>query len=173
VIGLIWAQAANGVIGRDGTIPWHVPEDFAHFRACTTGATVVMGRRTWESLPDRSRPLPGRRNLVLTRQEGWRAAGAEVHGGLAAALAAAGEGDVWVIGGTRVYAQAMPLAERIELTELAEPVEGDAVAPPIGPEWQQVDGDPAEGWHTSRTGVRYRWRSLRRTGSGPGGGPGV
>ncbi len=77
-LGLVWAQSTSGVIGRDGGIPWHVPEDMAHFKQLTAGCTVVMGRRTWESLPARFRPLPGRRNVVLTRQSGYRAEGAEV-----------------------------------------------------------------------------------------------
>ena len=108
MIGLIWAQAANGVIGRDNAIPWHIPEDMAHFREVTTGSTVVMGRRTWESLPARFRPLPGRRNVVLTRDEAWTAEGAEVAHDLTAALA----GDCWVIGGADIYRAALPLRRR-------------------------------------------------------------
>jgi dihydrofolate reductase len=162
VLGLIWAEAADGVIGRDGAIPWHVPEDAAHFRAVTTGATVVMGRRTWDSLPARFRPLPGRRNVVLTRRPGWSAEGAEPAADLAEALARAGDGDVWVIGGAEVYAAALPLADRVERTEVDLTVAGDTRAPRLGAQWRCVRRDPADGWHTSRTGVRYRIERYHR-----------
>jgi dihydrofolate reductase len=150
VIGLVWAQSANGVIGRDGTLPWHLPEDMAHFRALTTGATVLMGRRTWESLPPRFRPLPGRRNLVLSRtpQEG-----AETFPDLAQALAGAPD-DVWVIGGAAVYAAALPLADRIEVTEIRELFDGDTRAPDVG-RAPTVVGE----WQESTTGLHYRFLS--------------
>ena len=164
MIGLIWAQAANGVIGRDGGLPWHLPEDLAHFRRCTTGAAVVMGRRTWESLPPRARPLPGRRNVVLTTRAGWTAPGAERAGDLTAAFALVGEGDVWVIGGAGVYAQALPLADRVERTELADPVDGDVRAPRLDASWEVVAAEPAQGWARSQTGLRYRFRSFGRRG---------
>jgi dihydrofolate reductase len=164
MIGLIWAEAADRVIGRDGAIPWRVPEDHAHFRACTDGATVVMGRRTWESLPERFRPLPGRRNVVLTRRGDWTAPGAEIAPDLTAALALA-EGDVWVMGGARVYAEALPRADRVERTEVDLRVDGDVRAPALDASWRRVSQDPAEGWNTSRTGVRFRIHSYRRTSS--------
>jgi dihydrofolate reductase len=153
-VGLVWAQAANGVIGAGGTLPWHLPEDLARFKALTVGSTVVMGRATWESLPAAVRPLPGRHNVVLTRRTGWQPPGAEVAGSLAAALDR--PGDVWVVGGASVYLEALPFAERVVVTELAEAFDGDTVAPVLGPGWQVVDRDPAEGWATSRTGLRYR-----------------
>jgi dihydrofolate reductase len=159
VIGLVWAQAANGVIGRDGTLPWQLPEDLARFKALTTGATVVMGRATWDSLPGSVRPLPGRRNVVLTRQDGWRADGAVVARSLAEGLDQ--DGDVWVIGGATVYRAALPYADVLVVTELDRAVEGDTVAPPIGPEWEVVEVDPPTGLHPSRTGLGYRvvtWR---------------
>src|SRR5579875_1104132 len=109
MIGLIWAQAANGVIGRDNAIPWHIPADMARFRELTTGATMVMGRRTWESLPPRFRPLPGRRNVVLSRDQAWTAGGAEVVHDLETALR--GDGDIWVMGGSAVYRAALPYAD--------------------------------------------------------------
>src|ERR671932_1265776 len=109
VLGLVWAQARGGVIGADGRLPWHLPEDLRLFRELTTGSTVVMGRATWESLPERFRPLPGRRNVVLSRRAGYEAAGADVRTSLPEALADAG-GPVWIIGGAEVYAQAQPLA---------------------------------------------------------------
>jgi dihydrofolate reductase len=154
MIGLIWAQAANGVIGRDNAIPWHLPEDMAHFRAVTTGSTVVMGRRTWESLPARFRPLPGRRNVVLTRDEEWTADGAEVAHDLATALT----GGCWVIGGADIYRAALPLATAIELTELEDEFDGDVHAPSVPPDWTlERDGD----WQRSANGLRYRWRRYR------------
>lgn len=148
MIGLVWAQSANGVIGRDGALPWHLPEDMAHFRSLTAGSTVLMGRRTWESLPPRFRPLPGRRNLVLSRtpQEG-----AETFGDLGRALAAA-SGDVWVIGGAAVYRAALPLAERVVVTEIREVFEGDTYAPEVGREPDEVGP-----WRESSTGLHYRF----------------
>jgi dihydrofolate reductase len=150
VIGLIWAQAANGVIGRDNAIPWHIPEDMKHFRELTAGSAVLMGRRTWESLPPRFRPLPGRRNLVLSRtpQEG-----AETFGSLEKALADV-TGDVWVMGGSAVYAAALPFADRIEVTEIRETFEGDTYAP-------EVDRAPRTTgeWQESTSGLHYRFVS--------------
>jgi dihydrofolate reductase len=150
VIGLIWAQSANGVIGRDGTLPWHLPEDMARFKTLTTGATVLMGRRTWESLPPRFRPLPGRRNLVLSRTQ---QEGVETFADLPQALAAATE-DVWVIGGAAVYEAALPLADRIEVTEIREPFDGDTFAPDVGRE-----ADSVGQWQESTTGLHYRFLS--------------
>ncbi|MEV6522294.1 dihydrofolate reductase [Longispora sp. NPDC051575] len=149
-LGLIWAQAANGVIGRDNALPWHLPEDMKRFRTLTAGATMIMGRRTWDSLPERFRPLPGRRNLVLTRRPDWSAPGAEVFGSLAAALDAA-TGDVWVMGGAAVYAEALPFADRVEVTELQESFEGDVTAPAVD---LPVSGTTE--WATSSTGLHYR-----------------
>jgi dihydrofolate reductase len=156
VIGLVWAQSAHRVIGRDGTLPWRLPEDMAHFRELTTGATVIMGRRTWESLPERFRPLPGRVNIVLTSSPDWAADGATVAHSLPDALAQV-DGDAWVIGGASVYAAALPLAERLEVTEVNDEFDGDVFAPEIGASWQLADTDPADGWHESSTGLRYRF----------------
>ena len=153
-VGAIWAQAANRVIGRDGRLPWHLPEDLRLFRETTLGTTVVMGRRTWESLPAAVRPLPGRRNVVLSTRAGWEAPGAEVAGSLAAALAGAG-GDVWVIGGASVYAAALPLADRLVVTQLAEPFDGDTLAPELPPGWA-LDGEPDVEWAESSSGLHYR-----------------
>ena len=161
MIGLVWAQAANGVIGRDGVLPWHLPEDLAHFRTLTAGATVLMGRRTWDSLPPRFRPLPGRRNLVLTHDRAWASEGAEAVHELAEALATAPA--LWVIGGAGVYREALQYAELVVVTELREDVAGDTYAPPLGPEWAPAEVDPAEGWHQSVTGLHYRFRTMRRT----------
>ncbi|SDQ77513.1 dihydrofolate reductase [Quadrisphaera sp. DSM 44207] len=160
-VGLIWAQAANGVIGDRGRLPWHLPEDLARFKALTTGSTVVMGRATWESLPERNRPLPGRRNVVLTRRAGWAAEGALAAGSVEEALALAG-GDAWVIGGARAYEAAMAHADRLEVTELEDAFAGDVRAPALGAGWRLARRDPVDGWRTSRTGLRYRDLSYAR-----------
>jgi dihydrofolate reductase len=131
VIALVVAHAANRVIGRDGGLPWHLPSDMKHFRELTTGGTVVMGRKTYESIPERFRPLPGRRNVVLSRSRP-DLPGAEVFASLPAALAAAGE-DCFVIGGGTTYAEALPLAGRVHATEVAGDVDGDTVFPPLDP----------------------------------------
>lgn len=154
MIGLIWAEAHNRVIGRGGSIPWRLPEEQQLFKRTTLGATVVMGRATWDSLPPSVRPLPERRNVVITRDRDWVAAGAVVAHSLEQALAAA-DGDIWVIGGAGVYAEALPLADRVVRTEVDLDVEGDTLAPPLGDDWRTVERDPASGWHTSATGVRY------------------
>ena len=138
-LNLIFARASNGVIGRDNTLPWHLPEDMAHFRRNTSGCAVIMGRRTWDSLPPRFRPLPGRRNLVLTRQPQWCAEGAEALPSLEEALACLRpEEQAWVIGGAEIYALALPLAQRALVTEIDQAFEGDAHAPVFGPEWRET-----------------------------------
>jgi dihydrofolate reductase len=131
---IVAAVARNGVIGRRGGIPWHIPEDMARFRALTTGHPVVMGRKTWESLPDRFRPLPGRRNVVVTRTPAWAAEGAERAGSLDEALQLLDGAElVFVIGGAALYAGALPLADELELTEVDLEVDGDAYFP----EWDR------------------------------------
>jgi dihydrofolate reductase len=130
---LIAALARHRVIGRDNALPWHLPEDLQHFRRQTTGCPVLMGRRTWESLPPRFRPLPGRINVVLTRQPDWQAAGALRAASLDEALRQLdGHDRVFVIGGAQLYAEALPYADRLVLTELDLEVEGgDAFFPEI------------------------------------------
>jgi dihydrofolate reductase len=158
MIGLVWAQAANGVIGRGGTLPWRLPEDLAHFKALTLGSTVVMGRLTWESLPPRMRPLPGRRNIVLTRHTHAGFDGAEVAHTLDEALAMS-ETDVWIIGGAQVYAAAIPLAERLVVTELSTPVDGDAYAPALDDAWRHAAFDA---WRHSSSGLDFRITTYER-----------
>ena len=151
-IGLIWAQARGGVIGKDDTMPWHLPEDLAHFKRTTLSHPVIMGRKTWESLPPRFRPLPGRRNLVVTRQGDWNEIGAQRASSLREALQfCASSETVWVMGGAQIYAQALPLAQRIEVTEIAQNVDGDAYAPVLGPEWTEAARED----HTSASGVPF------------------
>lgn len=166
VIAMIWAQTPERVIGRDGTMPWHVPEDLAHFRAHTHGHPVIMGRRTWESFPARFRPLPGRTNIVVSRtltatEEAGaelRAAGAVVVPDFGAALAAAAEADgcdtVWVIGGATLYEQALDVALRAEVTVIDAGVERRGV---------RVAVDPApDAWLDSASGPRHRFERWER-----------
>ncbi len=130
IVALVAAVARGGVIGRDGGLPWRLPEDMAHFREVTLGHPVVMGRRTWESLPESFRPLPGRRNVVVSRNAAWSAAGAERAGSLEEALdLLAHEDRVSVIGGGELFAEALPLADELVLTELDLEVEGDTCFP--------------------------------------------
>ncbi len=123
---IVLARAINGVIGRDGTLPWHIPADLKRFKALTMGSAMVMGRRTFDSLP---RLLPGRRHIVVTRNRDWRAEGAEVAHDFAGALALAGADPVTVIGGAEIFALAVPLAARIELTEVLTEIAGDTAMP--------------------------------------------
>lgn len=166
-VGLVWAQAAGGVIGRDGGMPWHVPEDLAHFKAVTLGAPVVMGRKTWDSLAPRYRPLPGRRNIVVTRDEAWVGAGAERAASVDEALALAASDDpewIWAIGGAQLFADVIARADRLEVTVLRHadaaftPAAGDVIAPVVDPaRFHLVAVDPPVGEHTSTSGIRYRF----------------
>jgi dihydrofolate reductase len=128
-LSVIVARARNGVIGRDGTLPWHLSEDLRHFKRTTLGHPIVMGRRTWESI---GRPLPGRRSIVLTRNTRWTAPGVERADSLAQALAMCeGAAEAFVIGGAALFAEALPLAQRLFLTEIDADFEGDTFFPPI------------------------------------------
>ena len=156
---LIYARARNGVIGRDNTLPWHLPEDLAHFKRLTLGCPVIMGRKTWDSLPPKFRPLPGRDNIVVTRQSGWQSAGAKPAASVDAALAlCAYAPHVWVIGGAQIYAQALPLASSVAVTELDLEVAGDAYAPELGPQWQEHSREA----HTAASGLAYSLVRYRR-----------
>lgn len=129
-LALIAAVARNGAIGRGNALLWTEPADQRHFRQATMGCPVLMGRRTWESLPARFRPLPGRRNIVVTRQPGYEAPGAQTAGSLQAALAlVAAEPRVFVIGGGQLYAEALPLADELVLTEVDADLDGDTFFP--------------------------------------------
>ena len=125
-ITLVVARALNGVIGRGGTLPWRIPADLKRFKSLTMGSAMIMGRRTFDSLPG---ILPGRRHIVLTRDPDWRADGAEVARSVDEALALAGDGPVSVIGGADIFALFLPLADRIELTEVLDEIEGDTMMP--------------------------------------------
>ena len=138
-IGLIWAQARGGVIGQGGVMPWHLPEDLAHFKRVTQGHPVIMGRKTWDSIPPRFRPLPGRSNIVVTRQAVWQENGVQRASSLREALQFCENSEqAWVIGGAQIYAQALPLADTLVVTEIDADFDGDAFAPVPGPEWHEV-----------------------------------
>ena len=136
-VGLIVARARNGVIGRAGTLPWRLPEDLAHFKRTTLGHCVVMGRRTWESI---GRPLPGRRNIVVTQGADWGAPGAEAAPGLRQALRMAGAQASFVIGGARLYAEALQIPpDRLHVTEIDADFEGDVRFPALDPaRWREL-----------------------------------
>ena len=152
-IALVAAIARGGVIGRDGGIPWHIPEDVAHFKALTTGHAVVMGRRTWDSLSDRFRPLPDRRNVVVTRNALWHANGAERVGSVEEAFEfLRGVERVFVIGGAEIYAAALPLADGLVLTE----IERDFVGDTRFPAWDRKDWRATQReTHTALDGMRF------------------
>jgi len=158
-LNLILARARNGVIGNNNALPWHLPEDLAHFKRTTLGCPVIMGRKTWDSLPPRFRPLPGRLNVVVTRQPAWTADGAVVANSLEAACAACPpDSTAWVIGGAELYAQALALASTAVVTELDADFEGDAFAPHFGSEWREV----ARETHFSSTGLGYSFVTYQK-----------
>ena len=149
---LIFARAANGVIGNHNTLPWHLPEDMAHFKRTTLGCPVIMGRKTWDSLPPKFRPLPGRSNIVITRQPDWQSSGAIPAHSLEAALSLCAQAEhVWVIGGAQIYAQALPLATTVELTEIDADFDGDAYAPDLAANWREHQRES----HTAANGLAY------------------
>lgn len=161
-LGMIWAWARGGVIGADGTMPWRLPEDLAHFKATTSGHPVIMGRATWDSLPPRNRPLPGRRNIVITRSPDWRADGAEMAQSPTAAMELVGDEPAWVMGGAQIYAAMLPLADHLEVTEIDADFDGDTHLPALGPEWLPEPGP----WQVSeRGGLRYRFVRYHRRGA--------
>jgi len=154
---LIAALGRNRVIGKDGTMPWHLPEDLNHFKALTMGHPMIMGRKTFDSI---GRPLPGRRSIVITRDRAWRVPGVEVAHSFDEALDLAGPADrVFVIGGGEVYAVSLPFADRLELTEVDAEPEGDTWFPEWDPaQWREVARDRRDG---------YAFVSLERAGGRP------
>ena len=162
-INLIWAQAHHRVIGLNGTMPWHLPEDLAHLKRSTLGCPVIMGRKTWDSIPPRFRPLPDRTNIVITRQKDWKDIGAQTANTLPEALFICERmqpipEQIWVIGGAQIYAEALPLAHKIVVTEIDADFEGDAFAPQLGAEWQETVRES----HTSKTGLIFSFVTYRR-----------
>ena len=155
MITLVLAMARNGVIGRGGAIPWHISEDLKRFKQLTLGKPVIMGRKTWESLP--KKPLPGRDNIVVTRQPGWAAQGAIPASSIDEALS--GAGDVSVIGGGEIYRAALARADRIELTEVHRDVEGDAHFSFDRAQWNEVARED----HVAPDGLAYSYVTLVRS----------
>lgn len=168
-LNLIFAQAANGVIGVDNKLPWHLPEDMAYFKKNTQGDVVIMGRKTWDSLPAKFRPLPGRTNIVLTRNP-VTAAELTVQGAVPVAsldeavaycASLATPTEAWVIGGAELYAQALNRAYRVLVTLIHQDFEGDAYAPILGDDW--VLGAQTDGVATS--GLSYSFQTYLRDGA--------
>ena len=159
VLTLIAAIARNGVIGIDNRLPWRLPADLKHFKTLTLGHTVIMGRKTWESLPAGFRPLPGRRNIVVTRDAGYRAAGAVVAASLPAAISAAESGEAFVIGGAELYAAALPLADRLQLTEIDATFGGDTHFPAMDhDQWRETTRET----HHDEAGFDYAFVGYQR-----------
>lgn len=157
---LIFARARNGVIGKDNALPWHLPEDMAHFKRLTTGNAVIMGRKTWDSIPARFRPLPQRLNVVVTRQPFWSETGAQTAHSMRDALQICEHVETaWVIGGAQLYALALPLASAAVVTEIDADFEGDAFAPVFGPHWVETSRES----HVARCGLHFSFVSYHNT----------
>jgi dihydrofolate reductase len=157
---MIYARARNGVIGKRGQLPWHLPEDLAHFKRTTLGQPVVMGRVTWESLPEKFRPLPGRSNVVVSRQTSFSAAGAQLASSLEAAMALFPPAEIiWLIGGAQLYAKGLSIASQIVVTEIDADYEGDAFAPLISSnDWTETHRTS----HVSAQGLAYHLVTLQK-----------
>jgi dihydrofolate reductase len=161
-VNLLYARAANGVIGANGKLPWHLPEDLAHFRRATMGSPVIMGRKSWDSLQPKFRPLPGRTNIVVTRQAGWNEPGAQRASSLPDALSLCAQSEeVWVIGGAQIFAEAAPLADRAIVTEIDRDFEGDVHAPVLGNDWCEVAREAS----VSSGGLPFSFVTLQRNGA--------
>ena len=154
-IVLVVAIADNGVIGKESVIPWHISDDMKRFKALTMGHTIVMGRKTWDSLP--KKPLPGRINVVVTRQKDWQAEGAVTASSLGQATLGT-LGSVMVIGGAEIYQRALPLASRIELTEIHKDFDGDARFELDRSGWRETARED----HVTPDGLRYSYVTLTR-----------
>jgi len=170
-VGLVWAQTSGGVIGKDGDMPWDLPEDMKHFTRLTTGHPVIMGRKTWLSFPDKYRPLPGRTNIVITRQKNWgespEAEGAVVVPSLDDALLESqfvdGGETVWILGGGEVFRQSTELANVAVVTTIDVEADGDTYAPELDETWEAAAAVPPDGWLTAANGTRYRFTKWVRT----------
>jgi len=150
----IMARARNGTIGRGNSLPWHIPEDLRHFKALTSGHPIIMGRNTWDSL---SRPLPNRRNIVITRQPHWSASGAESAQSVGAAIdLCAGNEEIFVIGGAQIYEAALPLTDRLIITEIDADITGDTYFPAPDPAlWRVVEHRPGDAGGEGNAGPRF------------------
>jgi len=159
-LNLIFARAANGVIGIHNTLPWHLPEDLAHFKRTTLGCPVIMGRKTWDGLPAKFRPLPGRPNIVVTRQKNWQAKGAQTAGTIEQACAMCPvDSTAWVIGGAEIYALTLPMSSLAVVTDIEASFEGNAFAPQFGTEWTEI----ARERHVATTGLHFSFITYQRT----------
>ncbi len=160
-ITIIIARARNGVIGSNGTLPWRLPEDLAHFKATTTGHAIIMGRKTWDSI---GRPLPRRRNIVVTRNTAWSAPGAERASSIDAAIAlCAADSEVFIIGGAQLYGEAEARADRLILTEIEHDFEGDTLWPAPSPDiWQEISREQHHSQADS-TGTRFSYAFVTYT----------
>jgi dihydrofolate reductase len=157
---LIYARARNGTIGKDGQMPWHLPEDLAHFKRVTLGQPVIMGRKTWDSLPPKFRPLPGRLNIVITRQSDWQAEGALRASSIEDAMRLCGDvADAWIMGGAEIYRQAEPLASTAVVTEIDRDYEGDAFAPTLSPAWHEVQRES----HVAANGLAFSFVTYQQS----------
>lgn len=160
-LSIVVAHSANRVIGRNGDLPWHLPADLQHFRELTSGGTVVMGRKTYESLPDAYRPLPNRRNIVLSTDPDYRADGAETAASLEAAVESCG-GDCFVIGGGETYDQALAITHRVYVTEVEAAVEGDTLFPHLSEDdWRCVHSTEP----MNENGYRFSFKRYERAAS--------
>jgi dihydrofolate reductase len=157
---LIYARARNGTIGKDNQMPWHLPEDLAHFKRVTLGQPVVMGRKTWDSLPARFRPLPGRVNIVVTRQTDWHSDGALRAASIEEAMHLCGDAPhAWIMGGAEIYRQAEPMASTAVVTEIDADFEGDAFAPELSARWQEVQREQ----HNTASGLGFAFVTYQQT----------
>jgi len=148
MIALIAAISTNNCIGKDNTLPWHIPEDLKHFKEITTGHSVLMGRNTWESIPDKFRPLPNRHNIIITSDKDYALPeGVEKHTSLDEALTAYKDKDVYVIGGASIYKQTIDRADQLYITEVHKMVDGDTFFPEIDTHmWQEVEREKHDGF---------------------------
>ena len=160
-VSIVVATDLDGIIGRDNRLPWHLPADLQRFKAVTMGKPMIMGRKTWESLPEKFRPLPGRRNIVVTRNAGYGAPGASVVTSLPDAMAAAAGSEAFVIGGAELYRAALALADRLQLTEIDADFAGDTWFPARdSAQWREV----AREAHADGDGLAYAfvtWQRIR------------
>ena len=171
---MVWAQSLDGVIGLDGDMPWHVPEDLQHFKSVTMGEVLVMGRNTWSSFPDSVRPLPGRTSIVVSKTFAEDPSdpklehdNVHVAADLVTGLELAGELKsgpiIWVIGGGSLYDQALDIATVVERSVFNLKVDGDTYAPELDDSWTLTTQDPAKGWHMSKSSVQYRFERWERS----------
>lgn len=170
-IGMIWAEDINGVIGKENNLPWNLPEDLQHFRNITTGHPVIMGHKTWQSLPQKYRPLPNRTNIVLSTKFAnlgkpdypQTSFVANISQALEVAATSPGCAQVWVIGGEQIFSQFLPLAEKIVMTQIKKAFRGDSFAPKFGAEWSLAESNSDKAWHKSSTGLEYRYLVWKQT----------